>query len=65
MAKHITFAFLLFLLWTTSAIALNESSKPTKINIYLEENPPFSSFGVHKQAKGLYVDYWKLIASIY
>ncbi len=59
MAKHITFAFLLFLLWTTSAIALNESSKPTKINIYLEENPPFSSFGVHKQAKGLYVDYWK------
>lgn len=59
MANRITSFVLLFLLWTTTAMALNESTKPPEINIYLDNNPPFSSFNSQKQAKGLYVDYWK------
>jgi len=38
--------------------ALNESTKPTKINIYLDQNPPFSSVNNHDTISGIFVDYW-------
>ena len=38
--------------------ALNQSTKPLKISIYLEENLPFSGFNDQDIAEGLLVDYW-------
>ena len=59
MVKLLCTVFFVFLFWASNVFALNESTKPSKINIYLEENPPFSSFNLQKEAQGLYVDYWK------
>lgn len=38
--------------------ALNESTKPTKINVYIDQNPPFSNVDNHELVSGIFVDYW-------
>lgn len=39
--------------------ALNESTKPTQLNVYLEQNFPYSGFNSAQNAQGLLVDYWQ------
>ena len=59
MIKFLIHIWWLCLIFPSSVIALNESTKPSTINVFLEENPPFSGFNLQKQAQGIYVDYWK------
>ena len=39
--------------------ALNESEKPSQINVYLQQKPPFSAFNAAQDAQGILVDYWQ------
>ncbi|MCW8997060.1 MAG: diguanylate cyclase [Psychromonas sp.] len=54
------FFSLFILLFSVSPLqgALNESEKPNQINVYLEQNPPYSAFN-QQTAQGLLVDYWQ------
>ena len=49
------------LLFTFSSVqgALNESTRPSQVNVYLEQNPPYSIFYREQNAQGLVVDYWQ------
>lgn len=38
--------------------SLNESDKPSEINIYLEQESPYSFFDEKNKAQGLLIDYW-------
>lgn len=54
------FSFLTLLLCLNSASGtLNESTKPSEINVYLEQNLPYSGFNADHLAHGLLVDYWQ------
>ena len=54
------FSFLTLLLCLNSASGtLNESTKPSDINIYLAQNLPYSGFNAQHRAQGLLVDYWQ------
>ncbi|MDA7747344.1 hypothetical protein N8878_08460, partial [Psychromonas sp.] len=50
---------MLTMITSVSASALNISTKPAKITIYLEEASPFSSFNYQQKPEGMLVDYWK------
>lgn len=55
------FSFLiLFTCALTVHAALNETTKPSQLTIYLDQNLPYSNFNTKQQAHGLLVDYWKL-----
>ncbi len=41
-----------------SFAALNESTKPSQVVVYLDQNLPYSGFNSHKKAQGLYADFW-------
>jgi len=54
------FSFLTLLLCLNSASGtLNESTKPSEIKVYLEQNLPYSGFNAQHRAYGLLVDYWQ------
>ncbi|WP_435236934.1 transporter substrate-binding domain-containing diguanylate cyclase [Psychromonas sp. PT13] len=57
MLKLLLSLILLFSLGPAYGV-LNESTKPIKINVYLERNPPFSDVNNNEIASGLLVDYW-------
>ena len=38
--------------------ALKESTKPSKVIIYLEEAMPFSGFNMNDDASGMLAEYW-------
>ncbi|MEH6452449.1 MAG: diguanylate cyclase, partial [Psychromonas sp.] len=38
--------------------ALNESTKPKQLTVFLEQNLPYSGFNSHLDSQGLFVDYW-------
>lgn len=57
--KKLIFSMILILLMVSNANAiLNESTKPSKITVYIEDNLPFSGFNSQQHAKGLFIDYW-------
>jgi|GEM_PF-596658 len=39
--------------------ALNESTKPALLNVYIEQSLPYSGFNARQNAQGLVVDYWQ------
>ncbi|WP_415225114.1 diguanylate cyclase domain-containing protein [Psychromonas sp.] len=39
---------------------LNESTKPVQLNVYIEQNPPYSGFDAQQNGEGLFFDYWQL-----
>ncbi len=53
--------FSLFLFFSAMPVqgALNESTRPAQINVYLEQNAPYSAFDGKHNAQGLLVDYWQ------
>lgn len=57
MLKLLLFSVLCTILNSAHAV-LNESTKPIQINVYLEENLPFSGFNKRLNGLGLLVDYW-------
>ena len=38
---------------------LNESTKPSQLNVYIEQNLPYSGFNSRQNPQGLFVDYWQ------
>ncbi|PKF62180.1 hypothetical protein CW745_07230 [Psychromonas sp. psych-6C06] len=60
MFKRLSLFTLFFCLSTFAFAALNESTKPNKINIYLDQNLPYSGFNTQQQAQGLYAQYWQI-----
>ena len=58
MSKWLSFFILLFSLHSVQG-ALNESEKPSQLNVYLEQNSPYSAFNNAQSAQGLLVDYWQ------
>ena len=58
MLQLFSFFILLFCLNSTQA-ALIESEKPNQINVYLSQNPPFSTFNAKSNAQGILVSYWQ------
>ena len=58
MLKLLLFSFL-FLFLSCAQAVLNESTKPTQVNVYLEQNLPFSGFNERHNGRGLLVDYWQ------
>ncbi|WP_022940042.1 transporter substrate-binding domain-containing diguanylate cyclase [Psychromonas hadalis] len=58
MFTRLSYFILFFLLSSPAFAVLNESTKPSGISIYLQQNLPYSGFNAHKQAQGLYVDFW-------
>lgn len=53
------FSLFLFFSAISAQGALNESTRPAQINVYLEQNPPYSVFDARHNAQGLLVDYWQ------
>jgi diguanylate cyclase (GGDEF)-like protein/PAS domain S-box-containing protein len=52
-------SFFLFLFFSVNTLAaLNESTKPSSVDVYLDQNFPYSGFNSDHKAIGLYVDYW-------
>ena len=47
-----------FCLYTSAFAALNESTKPDGITVYIEQNLPYSGFNSQQKARGLYSDFW-------
>lgn len=58
MLKLLLFFSLLFSLNPALGV-LNESEKPGQINVYLEQNSPYSNFTRDKNAQGVIADYWQ------
>ncbi|WP_028863748.1 diguanylate cyclase domain-containing protein [Psychromonas aquimarina] len=59
MLKLLSVLTLLLVCLSPVQAVLNESAKPQQINVYLDENLPFSGFNSQKKARGLLVDYWQ------
>lgn len=59
MSKLLLF-FIFLLCFSPLQGALNESEKPSQLNVYLEQNSPYSTFDSDQNAQGLVVDYWQL-----
>lgn len=59
MLKRLSLFIVLFCLSATSSAALNESSKPKSISVYLDQNLPYSTVNAQNEGSGLYADYWK------
>ena len=51
--------FALFFTFSSVQGALNESTRPSQVNVYLEQNSPYSAFNGEQSAQGLVVDYWQ------
>lgn len=58
MLKLLLFLPLLFSLSPALGM-LNESTKPAQLNVYLEQDLPYSGFNSSGNAQGLLVDYWQ------
>ena len=58
MLKQFSFFIFSFLLYSSAFAALNESTKPDSITVYLEQNLPYSGFNSQQKAQGLYADFW-------
>lgn len=59
MFKFFSFSFVVFLFYLPPALgALNQSEQPTQLDVYLEQNIPFSTFDSEGNAKGILADYW-------
>lgn len=58
--KKLMFSIVLIVLTlnNANAITLKESTKPSKMTVYIEENLPFSGFNSELKAQGVFVDYW-------
>lgn len=58
MFKWFSLFFLFFCISASAFATLNESTKPSRITVYLDENLPYSGFNSQNKAQGLYTDYW-------
>ena len=58
MFKWLSFFTLLLSLHSVQG-ALNESTKPSQLKVYLEQNSPYSAFNSAQSTQGLLVDYWQ------
>ena len=59
MFRLFLYLLLFFCLPASSFAALNESTKPQTITIYLDQNLPYSGFDSNNVAQGLYAQYWQ------
>ncbi|WP_369434267.1 diguanylate cyclase [Psychromonas sp. MME1] len=52
--------FPLLICFMSAHAALNETEKPSVLNVYIDQNLPYSGFDANQKAQGVVVDYWQL-----
>ena len=59
MFKLLPYLILFFCFSSPSFASLVESTKPSYLNVYLQQNAPYSSFTSDNKVQGIYADYWR------